>query len=122
MYLSVISTRKITDFSETGTAEVQSMHTVPMLIDDRWCIIYTDRMCPYPQNEFFCDDKSQCVPRLSFCNGRVDCNDRSDEAVCNRKISMYLIQRDISTVCCLSVHCTHYGIGLGLTRAGFKGA
>ena len=30
-----------------------------------------------------CNDKKQCIWRRSHCDGRVDCDDRSDEANCD---------------------------------------
>ena len=51
-----------------------------------------DHTCTHPSLEWRCDDKTQCVQRTSFCDGRVDCNDRSDEAVCQRKTRQKFIK------------------------------
>jgi Low-density lipoprotein receptor domain class A len=32
--------------------------------------------------EVWCDNKRQCLPMSKFCNGRIDCDDRSDEVNC----------------------------------------
>ena len=32
----------------------------------------------------FCVDKTPCVGREQFCDGKVDCNDRTDESHCGK--------------------------------------
>ena len=44
-----------------------------------------DGKCKEPNHEWLCDSKTQCVQRQSFCNGRVECDDRSDELDCDCK-------------------------------------
>lgn len=41
--------------------------------------------------DWYCDDKRQCLSSDKFCNGRVDCDDESDEVNCRKFVSCRLL-------------------------------
>ncbi|XP_035706486.1 basement membrane-specific heparan sulfate proteoglycan core protein isoform X3 [Folsomia candida] len=57
--------------------------------DELNCTVATTPRPPKcnPQNEFTCHSRDQCIPRSGVCNGIVECNDFSDEQLCDNLVS-----------------------------------
>lgn len=84
------------------------------------CVSHVD-ICPDSpcsiSNPFQCQNKWQCVSVLAPCNGRLDCDDGSDEQGCNRLsypyshneriivvASIIIVVIGTSLFCCLLIH------------------
>lgn len=49
-----------------------------------WAFIALDGDCT--ENEHLCDN-DQCIPKSEVCDGKIDCNDKTDEMGCEDSIS-----------------------------------
>lgn len=109
-FLSGVQSKSITNASTTATTTPLNSST-----DDENCDYRVDAYCDYYDDElnvdesfssncsdieFECQTNHLCIPIESYCDGRIDCSDESDELTCAKAPSIHFSTENYTTTAC----------------------